>query len=132
MAREPIRKGIGATMLEKQRAKQNQLREEFQRNGRRIDVYGGLIGLYEKSEFRRVQDLAQRVIQDLMQELASQELSSEEGRLKAIAMQSEIRAMTWFGKGLDHLRAEVKDRLNRRDRLKEEIDSLERLTGEDK
>lgn len=132
MDRVPERKNIAAQMLEKQQAKQNQLRQEFQNNARRVDIYSGLIGLYEKPEFRRVQDLAQRVVQDLMQELAAQELASEEGRLKAISIQSEIRAMTWFGKGLDHLKAEVKDRLNRRDKLQKEIDTLGKVIGGEK
>lgn len=127
--RTPVHKGIASLMVDKQDEKRNRLRRELENNGRRIDVYGGLVGLYEKPEFRRIQDLAQRVVEDLMQELTGQELASEEGRLKAISLQAEIRAMNWFGKGLDHLKAEVKERLNRRDSLQKEIDALGAIVG---
>ncbi len=132
MDRTPIRKGIAGRIVEKADAKKIQIRQEMERNGRRIDVYGGLIGMYEKPEFRRIQDLAQQVVSDLTQELVGQELTSEEGRLKAISIQSEIRAMRWFGKGLDHLKAEVKDRLNRRDSLQKELDALGKGIGSEK
>lgn len=131
MDRTPERKGIAGRIVEKADAKKIQIKQEMERNGRRIDMYGGLVGMYEKPEFRRIQDLAQQVVQDLTQELVGQELTSEEGRLKAIALQSEIRAMNWFGKGLHHLKAEVKDRLNRRDTLQKELDALgEPIGGE--
>lgn len=93
----------------------------------KLSFYQGLSSLYVKPEYKMLQDLAKNAIDGIRRKISRLDFKTEEGKLMAIELQSEMKSMEWFTLGSDAIRNRLVDLSSRVQKLRKEREDLEKF-----